>query len=1732
MKHCIKKLFTFLLALMAGTGILFAESGTCGAEGDNLTWDLTDGVLTISGTGAMKDYAEYDTNAPWYLQGYNGNVKSVVINDGATHIGDYAFHKCKALTSVTIPSSVTSIGEGAFKNCSKLASLEIPSGVTGIGASAFCNCSVLAAVNIPNGVTSIEKSTFAGCSALTSIDIPSGVTNIGEDAFSSCSALTAVTIPNGVTSIEKSTFYGCNALTSVTIPNSVTSIGASAFYSCYNLASIEIPSGVTSIGGSAFSGCSALTSVEIPSGVTSIGSSVFHGCKGLTSITIPNTVTSIEYAAFESCKGLTSVTIPNSVTSLGKQAFQECTALTSVTIGDGVTSIEDFAFYKCSALTTATIGKSVTNIGYYAFHSCEKLSEVNIPDSVTTIGNSAFYGCHLSAVTLPKSLTTLGNSVFVNSILKTIDVDPENPNFSSVDGVVFNKDQTVLLVYPTNKGVYTIPNSVISIGDYAFAYSAIKTLTIHSNLLEIGNYAFCNCGVLDLITCRAQIPPVCGDNCFSNAAKFRLDVPAGSVEGYKYTAPWSYAASINAIPEIPVSGTCGDNLTWTLDENGLLTISGTGDMTSWSDNWRVPWYDYLKYVSVDSIVLEEGVTCIGSYAFSTCKFKSIAIPNSVKTIYSKAFYGCESLESVTMGNSVETIREEAFSGCKGLKTVTLGSNVKWIMDKAFNGCSSLTSIELPWRVYTISPYAFYGCSSLASVTLTENVESIDKYAFAGCTSLTEFSFPSKVTSISECAFSGCTSLSSITISKNIEYIYHNAFDGCSALTSIVVEEGNPKFDSRDNCNAIIYTEVNGLYFGCKTTVIPKDITEIMDMAFLGCTGLTEITIPENVVEIGEKAFADCKNLKTVFCYAVEPPACGTDVFKSTGYGDLYVPEASVEAYSNSESWINAFSSIKAIPVPYGTCGDNVIWDFTDGVLTISGTGDMSWSFFQVPWESYSASIRSVVIGEGVTNMGAYGAYSGCTNLTTISFSSTVSRFDYADFTSCTALETFIVAEDNATFCAVDGVLFTKDQKTISQYPIGRKQVEYIVPETVDSIGYAAFGMCENLKAVTIPATMTKIGQYAFYGCTGLTSIVSYAAVPPHCWDYCFEYMDNENVTVLVPKASLALYQNADGWNSFKNIQVNPVVASGTCGAEGDNLTWVLDKDSLLTISGTGAMADKVASWIPFRAAVKTIVMEDGVTSIGDEAFAECANLSTISIPNTVKSIGEGAFINCSSLPAITIPEEITSIKDNTFSGCAKLTGLIFPNTLTEIGKSAFAGSGLTSLVVPLHVTKIGEKAFSGCTGLTAINAQVVTPPECGANAFANVDKSITLFVPEESVEDYKKAKEWKDFTNVVGVDCALGSGTFGEKDKFTWKLTCSGTLLINGSGEMSRGASTIPWKDYASSVKSIVISEGVTVIGGSGGSIFSGLENLESLSLPNSLKVIKNNFDFCPKLATVSIPNSVTEIDGSLNSCPGLETIIFGYAVKTIHESFEGSLSKHPEIICFAVNPPGNLQNSFKDDTHYGATLYVPNASLSIYKSNIPWGYFSPILPLSSRPDTHIIASGTAGNGITWELDSNGILTIKGKGDMSSWGIPAPASVGKHYIPTDEPSAPWYPYHSDILYVVIEGGITSIGDNAFYGCTDIQSITCYATTPPACGDGAFEGIDPSIPLNVPENAVEAYQGANQWKEFDVQADENQSPTAIDKVQSDNVPCTKVLRNGQLYLLYDGHIFDVRGQIVE
>ncbi|MDR1527810.1 MAG: leucine-rich repeat protein [Dysgonamonadaceae bacterium] len=279
----MKRMFLTMIALFVLSAVSFAENGTAGP----LTWDLSNGTLTISGTGAMPDYSYY-VFAPWYS--YNSSITTVVIEDGVTSIGNYVFDRYSGLTSVTIGNSVTSIGMAAFRACSGLTSVTIGNSVTSMGVGAFYDCSGLTSVTIPNSVTSIGNYAFYNCSGLTSVTIGNSVTSIGEYAFDSCSALTSVTIPNSVTSMGDFAFYDCSGLTSVTIGNSVTSIGKYAFYNCSRMTSVTIGNSVRSIGECAFRNCSRLTSVTIPHSVTSIGIYAFLNCSGLTSLTNLNPV--------------------------------------------------------------------------------------------------------------------------------------------------------------------------------------------------------------------------------------------------------------------------------------------------------------------------------------------------------------------------------------------------------------------------------------------------------------------------------------------------------------------------------------------------------------------------------------------------------------------------------------------------------------------------------------------------------------------------------------------------------------------------------------------------------------------------------------------------------------------------------------------------------------------------------------------------------------------------------------------------------------------------------------------------------------------------------------------------------------------------------------------------------------------------------------------------------------------------------------------------------------------------------------------------------------------------------------------------------------------------------------------------------------------------------------------------------------------------------------------------
>ena len=500
-----KRLLSFVLAVLMIVSLLPAtalaadivDSGTCGAEGDgsNLTWTLnSEGVLTISGTGAMKEYDPY--KAPWYDS--RSRVKSAVIADGVTSIGDYAFRDCYNLASVSIPDSVTSIGADAFWYCTSLTGVTIPDSVTSIGWSAFCGCESLTSVTIPDNVTSIGDWAFGLCKSLTGVTIPDSVTSICDYAFNGCTSLTSVTIPDSVTSIGECAFYKCGSLTSVTIPDSVTSIGAWAFRDCTSLTSVTIPNNVTSIGDFAFNDCTSLTGIWVDrdnNNYSSDASGVLFNkdmttlvqCPGAFSgsYAIPDSVTSIGYHAFDSCTSLTSVTIPNSVTSIGGDAFWGCTSLTSVTIPDSVTSISSDTFASCTSLTSVTIPSSVTSIGWSAFAYCTSLTSVTIPDSVTSIGREAFYKCEsLTSVTIPDSVTLIDNGAFQGCTSLTSVTIPDS--VTSIGYNAFGSCESLTSV--------TIPNSVTSIGDSVFSNcKSLTSVAIPDSVTSIFSCAFDDC---------------------------------------------------------------------------------------------------------------------------------------------------------------------------------------------------------------------------------------------------------------------------------------------------------------------------------------------------------------------------------------------------------------------------------------------------------------------------------------------------------------------------------------------------------------------------------------------------------------------------------------------------------------------------------------------------------------------------------------------------------------------------------------------------------------------------------------------------------------------------------------------------------------------------------------------------------------------------------------------------------------------------------------------------------------------------------------------------------------------------------------------------------------------------------------------------------------------------------------------------------------------------------------
>ncbi|MBQ4550914.1 MAG: leucine-rich repeat protein [Oscillospiraceae bacterium] len=480
-----------------------AENGSCG---ENAVWSYADGVLTISGTGAIQSYENEEQ--PW--DEMRRSIMKIVVEEGITAIGDYAFQYSLAATEVVLPQSLREIGEHAFEYSYVLEALELPEGLETIGENAFAQCKAVKKLEFPAGITQIPDRACEYMTALEEVVIPEGVTAIGEYAFADCTRLTRVELPEGLTELGWGCFDGCRILSGINFPSTLTSIPNYCFDYCA-FTELTLPETLTEVCSFAFWNNEKLTSLNLPEADIRYGESVFANAEALTQIQIPDTWEQIPRGMFQG-SGLTSIVIPEGVQYISEDAFAGCLDLAEVQLPQSLKSMFDYCFTRCRSLKEIELPGTITNIPWgcfqmsglerieipegvraiheYAFSDCDALTEVILPESMEYLEECCFRDCDgLTAIELPGKVRYLGAFMFADSALREI-VVPDS--VTEIRRYAFSGCKELTNV--------VLPDTLEKIGESAFnGCTALKNVQLPSALKEISNHMLCDSGITELV---------------------------------------------------------------------------------------------------------------------------------------------------------------------------------------------------------------------------------------------------------------------------------------------------------------------------------------------------------------------------------------------------------------------------------------------------------------------------------------------------------------------------------------------------------------------------------------------------------------------------------------------------------------------------------------------------------------------------------------------------------------------------------------------------------------------------------------------------------------------------------------------------------------------------------------------------------------------------------------------------------------------------------------------------------------------------------------------------------------------------------------------------------------------------------------------------------------------------------------------------------------------------------
>lgn len=751
-------------------------------------------------------------------------------------------------------------------------------------------------------------------------------------------------------------------------------------------------------------------------------------------------------------------------------------------------------------------------------------------------------------------------------------------------------------------------------------------------------------------------------------------------------------------------GTCGEKLIWTLYDDGLLEIEGSGDMYDWSAG-NSPWGPYSHLIR--SVNIFYGATSIGQNAFYDCiALESVDIPTTVRSIGDYAFYHCTSMQSVEIPSDVESIGDYAFYMCTFLQTLEFrsGSMLESIGEYAFSYCTSLESFTVFSGVSSIGPMAFFNSTSLLEILVdgsNDRFESFDGVLFsedmkeiiqypAGKFDI-GYSIPSGVTSIGEYAFACSRCLSSVVMSDSVSSIGQYAFYSCKLLGSIEIPAsvGSVGVYAFSNCASlesvvfadnITLTSIAGSMFDQCTALtsieIPSSVTAIEGLAFTWCTSLQSITIPSGVVSIGDDAFCNCTTLESVdFGDHSKLETIGNNVFGSCS--SLTTIHISSEVVSLGRYAFYQCISLRSVQF--------------DGISSIGSIGDYAFT--------NCTALENVDLREcaNLTSIGECAFYF-CESLRYFGAPSSIGYIGSYAFSYCSALETVEFGSES-DLASIESETFSNCTSLHS----------VVIPSKVSSIGRSAFYNCNALQSADIPSGMSAIGNDAFCQCNSLVLLTVRGPVEA-IGDRAFALgtqIDRVTCTVRSSESGfLEPYSNE--YTTFIYEPLREIVDSGYCG---DSSEWVLYDDGLLTIEGEGRTYDwkwNTGPWHQYRTMILDLEVGEGITYVGDNAFFDLTSLRSMSLPQTLESLGTCSFYGCTSLLSMDMPLGVVSIGEQAFQSCTSLQSIDFRGNigLESIGGYAFClCTSLRSVTLPESIAYIGPAAFSGCSLLDRFDGE-------------------------------------------------------------------------------------------------------------------------------------------------------------------------------------------------------------------------------------------------------------------------------------------------------------------------------------------------------------------------------------------------------------------------------------------